>query len=70
MLALCSISSTSSLIHSWFNPLERWRLPGADTPAAPKQVLAYLPGLDGGNGSPFVQFPGLGDQFDVRVQVS
>ena len=68
MLALCSISSTSSLIHSWFNPLERWRLPGADTPAAPKQVLAYLPGLDGGNGSPFVQFPGLGDQFDVRVQ--
>ena len=67
MLALCSISSTS-LIHSWFNPLERWRLPGADTPAAPKQVLAYLPGLDGGNGSPFVQFPGLGDQFDVRVQ--
>ena len=68
MLALCSISSTSSLIHSWFNPLERWRLPGADTPAAPKQVLAYLPGLDGGNGSPFVQFPGLGLQFDVRVQ--
>ena len=67
MLALCSISSTS-LIHSWFNPLERWRLPGADTPAAPKQVLAYLPGLDGGNGSPFVQFPGLGNQFDVRVQ--
>ena len=68
MLALCSISSTSSLIHSWFNPLERWRLPGADTPAAPKQVLAYLPGLDGGNGSPFVQFPGLGNHFDVRVQ--
>ena len=68
MLALCSISSTSSLIHSWFNPLERWRLPGADAPAEPKQVLAYLPGLDGGNGSPFVQFPGLGDQFDVRVQ--
>ena len=68
MLALSSISSTSSLIHSWFNPLERWRLPGADTPAAPKQVLAYLPGLDGGNGSPFVQFPGLGDQYDVRVQ--
>ena len=67
MLALCSISSTS-LIHSWFNPLERWRLPGADTPSAPKQVLAYLPGLDGGNGSPFVQFPGLGNQFDVRVQ--
>ena len=67
MLALCSISSTS-LIHSWFNPLERWRLPGADTPAAPKQVLAYLPGLDGGNGSPFVQFPGLGNHFDVRVQ--
>ena len=67
MLALCSISSTS-LIHSWFNPLERWRLPGADTPAAPKQVLAYLPGLDGGNGSPFAQFPGLGNQFDVRVQ--
>lgn len=67
MLALCSISSTS-LIHSWFNPLERWRLPGADTPAAPKQVLAHLPGLDGGNGSPFVQFPGLGLQFDVRVQ--
>ena len=67
MLALCSISSTS-LIHSWFNPLERWRLPGADAPGAPKQVLAYLPGLDGGNGSPFVQFPGLGDQFDVRVQ--
>ena len=67
MLALCSISSTS-LIHSWFNPLERWRLPGADAPAAPKQVLAYLPGLDGGNGSPFVQFPGLGVQFDVRVQ--
>ena len=67
MLALCSISSTS-LIHSWFNPLERWRLPGADAPAEPKQVLAYLPGLDGGNGSPFVQFPGLGDQFDVRVQ--
>jgi pimeloyl-ACP methyl ester carboxylesterase len=68
MLALCSISSTSSLIHSWFNPLERWRLPRADTPAAPKQVLAYIPGLDGGNGSPFVQFPGLGDLFDVRVQ--
>ena len=68
MLSLCSILSTSSLIHSWFNPLERWRLPGADTPAAPKQVLVYIPGLDGGNGSPFVQFPGLGGQFDVRVQ--
>ena len=68
LVSLCSISVTSGLIHSWFNPLERWNFPGADTTATPKPVLAYIPGLDGSNGSPFVQFPGLGDQFDVRVQ--
>lgn len=60
---------TSSLIHSWFNPLERWKLPCATSACADsKPTLAYIPGLDGGNGSPFIQFPGLAQQFEIRVQ--
>ena len=67
MLSLCSIWSTSSLIHTWFNPLERWKFPSAAT-AGLKPVLVYIPGLDGSNGSPFVQFPGLGNSYDIKVQ--
>ena len=65
-MVLCA-SAATSLIHSWFDPLQRWGYPSA----AGKDVrpaLLYLPGLDGGNGSPFVQFPGLGQSFALAVQ--
>jgi pimeloyl-ACP methyl ester carboxylesterase len=65
MLALYALGL--GLIHSWFDPLQRWGLHAADT-EQPKQLLAYIPGLDGGNGSPFVHFPSLSDSFKVRVQ--
>mmetsp|Transcript_150454 Transcript_150454/g.273808 ORF Transcript_150454/g.273808 Transcript_150454/m.273808 type:complete len:417 (-) Transcript_150454:3-1253(-) len=53
-------------IHSWFDPLQRW---GYDVPERPNRpLLAYIPGLDGSNGSPFVQFPGLAKQFELAVQ--
>ena len=57
-------------IHGWFDPLQRWNLRRPPTPSAPdgKPLLAYIPGLDGSNGSPFVHFPRLGDTFKVRAQ--
>lgn len=69
-------TADATLIHSWFDPLDRWEFcpPATATTtattgkAATKPLLAYIPGLDGGNGSPFVQFPGLSDAFDIRVQ--
>ena len=69
MLSLLTAASTSSMIHSWFDPLQRWNYKPQSAPApAARPLLAYIPGLDGGNGSPFVQFPGLGQTFEVRVQ--
>ena len=67
--ALCLVVlAPTSLIHTWFDPLSRWKFPSGRIAPAAKPLLAYIPGLDGGNGSPFVQFPGLGVEFDVRVQ--
>lgn len=33
----------------------------------PKPMLLYLPGFDGTNLAPFLQFPSLGEEFDVRA---
>jgi len=59
-----------SLIHPWFDPLERWGRNLLPQPEVSKQLplLAYVVGLDGGNGSPFVQWPGLAKQFKLAVQ--
>ena len=68
-MAICLVVlASSSLIHTWFDPLMRWKFPSGRIEPGSKPLLAYIPGLDGGNGSPFVQFPGLAADFDVRVQ--
>lgn len=61
--------SESKRIHSWFDPLERWgyKIPGPSA-TTDRPLFAYVPGLDGSSGSPFSQFPGLGKQFELRVQ--
>nr|ABV22235.1 hydrolase [Karlodinium veneficum] len=61
--------SESKRIHSWFDPLERWgyKIPGPSA-TTDRPLFAYVPGLDGSSGSPFSQFPGLGKEFELRVQ--
>ena len=59
------------LLHSWFDPLQRWKLPSPPNSAESsltRPLLAYIPGLDGSNGSPFPQFPRLAELFELRAQ--
>ncbi len=65
-----SISLAAVLSASWFDPLQRWEYPRrtpAKSSAAP--LLAYVPGLDGTHGSPFVQLPRFAEAgFEVAFE--
>ena len=53
MLALLAFSATAL----WFDPLPRYKFPmdRLPPPSPSAATIVYVPGLDGTNGSPFVQ---------------
>jgi len=55
----------------WFDPLPRYNFPThrLTPPSASAPTITYIPGLDGTNGSPFVQWPQLAEAgFKICVQ--
>jgi hypothetical protein len=67
MLLAVPLIAGTGFIHGWFDPLDRWQYSTSSTSNPPRK-LVYIPGIDGGNGSPFVQFPRLADDYQLSVQ--
>ena len=68
MFVLMWLAASAGAIHSYFDPLQRWKLSAPPSDLAVQPLLVYIPGLDGTNASPFAQFPRLAEQFRVRAQ--
>ena len=67
MLATLTLSTIGL---SWFDPLTRYKFPAERISlSATPPTICYVPGLDGTNGSPFVQWPPLSEAgYAIRVQ--
>ena len=68
LMFLAATAGAQAAIHSYFDPLQRWKLSAPPSDLAVQPLLVYIPGLDGTNASPFAQFPRLAEQFRVRAQ--
>ena len=68
LMILAATAGAQAAIHSYFDPLQRWKLSAPPSDLAVQPLLVYIPGLDGTNASPFAQFPRLAEQFRVRAQ--